>query len=74
MVQRFLDCKMNPDTHQWEVLVKWRGLDKAENSWEPARILLEDVPLLLARRVRTEAKAEEMRSFVLNETSSRRGK
>ncbi|KAL0591610.1 hypothetical protein ABG067_001210 [Albugo candida] len=50
MVQRFLDCKMKFDTHQWEVLVQWRGLDEAENSWEPARILLEDFPLLLARR------------------------
>ncbi|CCI49827.1 unnamed protein product [Albugo candida] len=74
MVQRFLDCKMKFDTHQWEVLVQWRGLDEAENSWEPARILLEDFPLLLARWVRTDAKAEGMRSFVLNETSSRRGK
>nr|CCA15460.1 AlNc14C11G1401 [Albugo laibachii Nc14] len=26
-----------------------QGLDEAENSWEPARILLEDKPLLLAR-------------------------
>nr|CCA21015.1 AlNc14C109G6335 [Albugo laibachii Nc14] len=73
LVQRFLDCRMNPDTHEWEVLVQWKGLDQAENSWEPARIRLEDVPRLLARWVRDELKVEGMRSYVLTQTSSRSG-
>lgn len=29
----FRTAKIKPDPHQWEVLVKWRWLDEAENSW-----------------------------------------
>ncbi|CCI41522.1 unnamed protein product [Albugo candida] len=50
----FSGLQRNPDTHQSEVLVQWRVLDEAEISWEPARILFEDVALLLAQWVRSD--------------------
>ena len=49
LVSRFLDCRINPDNHQLEVLVQWIGLDDTENSWEPASVLMEDVPTLLRK-------------------------
>lgn len=70
----FSGLQRNPDTHQSEVLVQWRVLDEAEISWEPARILFEDVALLLAQWVRSDGKVDGMRSFVFNETPRKRGK
>ena len=69
LVSRFLDCRINPDNHQLEVLVQWIGLDDTENSWEPASVLLEDVPTW--EWVSTEFKATGMLSFILAETISR---
>nr|CCA27447.1 AlNc14C536G12088 [Albugo laibachii Nc14] len=74
LVSQFLECPLNPDNHQWEVLVQWIGLDDTENSWEPASLLMEDVPTLLRKWVNTEPKAADMRSFLHIETSRRRGK
>ncbi|CCI45797.1 unnamed protein product [Albugo candida] len=74
LVSRFLECRLNSDTHQREVLVQWMGLDDSEDSWELASVLLEDVPTLLQKWVSTQPKATAMRSFILVETSRRRGK
>ncbi|KAL0592519.1 hypothetical protein ABG067_000083 [Albugo candida] len=67
LVQKFLECRINPDKHHWDVLVEWIGLDVAENSWEPASILPEEVPLLFKRWVASEPWAEALVSFVHNE-------
>nr|CCA22183.1 AlNc14C147G7406 [Albugo laibachii Nc14] len=64
LVRSFLDCLLNPDTHQWEVLVQWIGSDDTENIWEPASILAEDVPNLLRKCVADDSKAVGMRSFI----------
>lgn len=39
-------CRFSPSTHQWEVSVKWWGLDKTEVSWEPAETIQADVPMI----------------------------
>ncbi|CCI10398.1 unnamed protein product [Albugo candida] len=74
LVQKFLECRINPDTHQWEVLVQWISLDVADNSWEPASILQEDVPKLFRRWVASEPKAEALRTFIHTESTRRRDK
>ncbi|KAH9089361.1 hypothetical protein LEN26_019240 [Aphanomyces euteiches] len=43
-VEEFVDCKFDRSTKQWMLLVKWRGLEDLEKSWEPVLALLEDVP------------------------------
>lgn len=64
LVRSFLDCLLNLDNHQWEVLVQWIRSDDTENSWEPASILVEDVPNLLWKWVADDPKAIGMRTFI----------
>jgi hypothetical protein len=51
LVEAIRACRLSPSTHQWEVQVKWYGLDEVEASWEPAEVIQEDVPLLFQRFV-----------------------
>jgi transposase InsO family protein len=51
LVEAIRACRLSPDTHQWEVHVKWFGLDEVEASWEPAEVIQEDVPVLFSRFV-----------------------
>jgi transposase InsO family protein len=51
LVECIQDCRKSPATHQWEVLIKWYGLDDVEASWEPAEVIKEDVPVLFQRFV-----------------------
>ncbi|KAE9199049.1 hypothetical protein PF004_g19375, partial [Phytophthora fragariae] len=39
LVEALRDCRLSPDTHLWEILVKWIGLDDIEASWEPAEVI-----------------------------------
>lgn len=70
-VSHFLDCRYNPDNHQWDVLVKWIGLDDTENSWKPANVLWKDLPTLLRNWVTAEPKAIELQTSIGIETLSR---
>ncbi|KAE8953042.1 hypothetical protein PR002_g32505 [Phytophthora rubi] len=51
LVEALRACRLSPDTQQWELQVKWFGLDEVETSWEPAEVIKEDVPVLFARFV-----------------------
>ncbi|KAG6610583.1 uncharacterized protein IUM83_06707 [Phytophthora cinnamomi] len=51
LVEALSACRLSPDTQQWELQVKWFGLDEVETSWEPAEVIKEDVPVLFARFV-----------------------
>ncbi|KAE9346008.1 hypothetical protein PR003_g7645 [Phytophthora rubi] len=46
LVEALRACRLSPDTHRWEILVKRFGLDDIEASWEPAEVIIQDVPLL----------------------------
>jgi len=47
LVEKFLDRRFGPASHEWAMRVKWFGIDELEASWEPARIMLEDQPRLV---------------------------
>ena len=48
-VDELRNVRLNPQTDELELLVKWRGFSEAENTWEPLHGLWEDVPTLVAR-------------------------
>jgi len=48
-VNDFIDCRLNPESGHLELLVEWKGFTKDDNSWEPLKSLLEDVPELVKR-------------------------
>jgi hypothetical protein len=45
-VEQFHDCRRNPENHQLELLVEWKGFTTDENSWELLKNIFEDVPEL----------------------------
>ncbi|GMF40008.1 unnamed protein product [Phytophthora fragariaefolia] len=46
LVEALRSIRRSPDTHRWEILVKWYGLDELGASWDPADRVRENVPLL----------------------------
>ena len=52
-VEALEDVRYVPATQSYEIWVKWRGLQSIENSWEPASVLYEDVPVLFKRFCRS---------------------
>ena len=54
-VEALEDVRYVSATQSYEILVKWRGLQSVENSWEPASVLFEDVPVLFKRFCRSSA-------------------
>ncbi|KAG2870789.1 hypothetical protein PC116_g7687 [Phytophthora cactorum] len=44
VVDFLLKARYNKTAKRHEIKVHWRGLDQLEDSWEPAEVLLEDVP------------------------------
>lgn len=71
LVDKFLDCRKNSTSRQWEILVQWIGLDPEEASWEPASVMLEDVPTLVSTFVDSSdvgSKAREMWSAITPES------
>jgi transposase InsO family protein len=47
VVSELKSFRFNKPKAQYEFLVSWRGLSEAEDSWEPAQNLYEDVPTLV---------------------------
>ncbi|KAG3156609.1 hypothetical protein PI124_g10786 [Phytophthora idaei] len=52
VVAKLLDSRYNAETKRFELLASWRGLPNADNSWERAATLQEDVPVLVRNCVR----------------------
>jgi transposase InsO family protein len=46
-VESIVDCRIGPNSHDWEMQIKWVGLDPEEASWEPAKIIFEDIPKIV---------------------------
>ncbi|KAE9051957.1 hypothetical protein PR001_g948 [Phytophthora rubi] len=46
LVEALRECRLSPDSHRYEIFVKWYGLDDVESSWEPADSIKQDVPQL----------------------------
>ncbi|KAE8980660.1 hypothetical protein PR001_g23652 [Phytophthora rubi] len=44
LVEALRECRLSPDSHRYEIFVKWYGLDDVESSWEPADSIKQDVP------------------------------
>ena len=70
-VEQFHACRLNPENSQLELLVEWKGFTPDENSWEPLKNLLEDVPELVkkyAKKLKTEesAYATDVDEFLKN--------
>ncbi|KAE9344158.1 hypothetical protein PF008_g9348 [Phytophthora fragariae] len=51
LIEGLKACRLSPETHRWEVQVKWFGLDDIEQSWEPAETIRSDVPVLFQQFV-----------------------
>eukprot|EP00644_Phytophthora_capsici_P010648 jgi/Phyca11/104288/e_gw1.9.845.1 len=51
VVEELREARYEKATKIFQVLVKWRGLDELETSWEPVKNLLEDVPPIVKRFV-----------------------
>ncbi|GMF48949.1 unnamed protein product [Phytophthora fragariaefolia] len=64
LVEALLDCRLSPDSHRWEVFVKWFGLDDIEASWEPADIIKQDVPGLFQAFVADQPEARSRRDMM----------
>ena len=54
-VETLEDVRYVSATQSYEILVKWRGLQAVENSWEPASVLFEDVTVIFKRFCRSSA-------------------
>ena len=67
-VEKFHACRLNPENHQLELLVEWRGFTEDDNSWEPLKKLYEDVPELVNFQKKLQndksAYAEEVEDFI----------
>ncbi|ETV64464.1 hypothetical protein H257_18660 [Aphanomyces astaci] len=45
-VEAMVDARYVPTTNVYELLIKWRGLEDAENSWKPANNIFADLPVM----------------------------
>ena len=52
LFEDMLGCRYDRATKQWQVQVKWFGLDLAEASWEPAFDIATDIPKAMATYLR----------------------
>ncbi|RHY30475.1 hypothetical protein DYB32_004299 [Aphanomyces invadans] len=57
-VEALLAARCNKGRH--EVLVKWKGLEEEEASWEPAFELYEDIAVVMRRWIVKNAGEEEI--------------
>ena len=48
IVDKLLNLRILPDSGQENGLVKWRGFEDDESSWEPAAVISEDVPKMMS--------------------------
>ncbi|POM63583.1 Hypothetical protein PHPALM_20991 [Phytophthora palmivora] len=51
LVSKLLQCRLGQESHIWEILVEWVGLDPLEASQEPATVMYEGVPKLVEKFV-----------------------
>ncbi|KAF4035524.1 Calponin homology domain-containing proteinromo [Phytophthora infestans] len=61
IVERLLDCRKGPE--DYELNVQWVGLDPLEASWEPARVMIEDIPKLVASYVAAHPKHKTLQAM-----------
>ena len=47
-IEELKDIRWNREVKDYQVFVKWDGLDEVENSWEPMKKLFKDIPKMLA--------------------------
>jgi hypothetical protein len=57
-VEKILDHRVNEDKE--EFLVKWLGFDNDQVTWEPADILNEDVPVLVAKFMKADTSKRKL--------------
>ncbi|POM66418.1 Hypothetical protein PHPALM_17724 [Phytophthora palmivora] len=60
VVDSLLAARCNAQEKRHEVKVHWRGLAKDEDSWEPAAVLLQDVPVAVKAFVKAHRKDESV--------------
>ncbi|POM68501.1 Chromodomain containing hypothetical protein putative [Phytophthora palmivora] len=58
VVDSLLAARYNAQEKRHELKVHWRGLAEAEDSWEPAAVLLQDVPVAVKAFVKAHRKDE----------------
>ncbi|KAE8884741.1 hypothetical protein PF007_g24758 [Phytophthora fragariae] len=46
-VEALVDHRYNTSMKMFEIKVKWQGLEEVEDSWEPLKSIVEDVPKLM---------------------------
>ena len=46
-IANILDARESPQSGDLELLISWRGFSNAENSWEPASVIVADAPTLV---------------------------
>ena len=56
LVEELRDCRFNRATKQWDIQVKWMGLDELATSWEPVAVIAEDVSALVQAYVKAKGK------------------
>ncbi|OWY95775.1 hypothetical protein PHMEG_00034139 [Phytophthora megakarya] len=63
VVDCLLEARYNRQEKRQEIKVHWRGLSEHEDSWEPADVLLQDVPTVVKAFVRTHAKLAPVKAL-----------
>jgi len=56
LLEEMLGCRYDRATKQWQIKIKWLGLDLVEASWEPAVDIATDVPKAMAAYLRAHAR------------------
>lgn len=75
LVSRLVKCHIGPEFHVWEDLFERIGLDPLEASWEPATVILEDLPKAFVQHHPTDDSAKSMwRDLMMPEPSTQRGR
>ena len=71
VVDQLCDVRYDENSQRLEFLVKWLGLESLESTWEPAKILFEDVPVLVKSFVRSRGKKHVLWSKMQDLISTR---
>ena len=64
VVEKLLDVRYHKQERRYEILVKWRGLDERENSWEPVVNLFQDVPAVIKTFLRAQRKRPVVKALI----------
>jgi|GEM_PF-2679083 len=64
-VEAVLDSRFNENSNsRYELLVRWKGFEEFDNSWEPFEILYEDVPQLVLKYLRKARKTSDVADYL----------